>query len=121
MHRWWSQTACPGPYLASKFTYISQQVQKVLSGATPVSPVSPTEGGLDMKVYFVPKKEQCVLRSQANKSGAILATIPVGAEAEVFGFNRQFSNDGYEWARVKYAGKEGYCQMDTKVYWLISK
>lgn len=36
MHRWYASTACPGPYLASKFPYIAKQVNKRLksSGST---------------------------------------------------------------------------------------
>lgn len=32
MHRWYAATACPGPYLASKFEYISEEVNKQMSG-----------------------------------------------------------------------------------------
>lgn len=32
MHKWFVATACPGPYLESKFPYIAQQVNKRLSG-----------------------------------------------------------------------------------------
>lgn len=35
MHRYYMATACPGPYLASKFKYIAEQVNKKLSGTTP--------------------------------------------------------------------------------------
>ena len=36
MHRWYASTACPGPYLAGKFKYIAQEVNKLLgaSGST---------------------------------------------------------------------------------------
>ena len=30
MHKWYASTACPGPYLASKFPYIAQEVNKRL-------------------------------------------------------------------------------------------
>lgn len=30
MHKWYANTACPGPYLASKFSYIEQEVNKRL-------------------------------------------------------------------------------------------
>lgn len=32
MHRWTASTSCPGPYLAGKFKYIAEQVNKKLSG-----------------------------------------------------------------------------------------
>lgn len=31
MHKWFAATACPGPYLESKFKYIAEQVNKKLS------------------------------------------------------------------------------------------
>ena len=33
MHKWYAATACPGPYLASKFPHIAQQVNKRLGEA----------------------------------------------------------------------------------------
>lgn len=30
MHKWYANTACPGPYLGSKFNYISDEVNKLL-------------------------------------------------------------------------------------------
>lgn len=47
MHKWFAATACPGPYLESKFPYIAAEVNKRLTGAddTPASeaPVAPVE------------------------------------------------------------------------------
>ena len=34
MHKWYQATACPGPYLASKFAYIAEEVNKRLDGQT---------------------------------------------------------------------------------------
>lgn len=34
MHKWYAQTSCPGPYLDSKFSYISQEVNKRLKGGS---------------------------------------------------------------------------------------
>lgn len=31
MHKWWSNTLCPGPYLSSKFPYIAEQINEALS------------------------------------------------------------------------------------------
>lgn len=35
MHKWFAATACPGPYLESKFPYIADEVNKRLSPAVP--------------------------------------------------------------------------------------
>ena len=37
MHKWYAQTSCPGPYLGSKFSYISQEVNKRLRGGKTTS------------------------------------------------------------------------------------
>lgn len=37
MHKWYASTSCPGPYLASKFTYIAQEVNKRLKGGSATS------------------------------------------------------------------------------------
>lgn len=37
MHKWYAQTSCPGPYLASKFPYIAQEVNKRLRGGKSTS------------------------------------------------------------------------------------
>ena len=40
MHKWYAATACPGPYLGSKFPYIAEQANAVLK--KPVTPAKPT-------------------------------------------------------------------------------
>lgn len=37
MHKWYASTSCPGPYLASKFPYIAQEVNKRLRGEKTIS------------------------------------------------------------------------------------
>lgn len=41
MHRYFQATACPGPYLASKFPYIADQVNAILAGK-PTEPIVDT-------------------------------------------------------------------------------
>ena len=43
MHKWFAATSCPGPYLASKFPYIADEVNKRLSGEGESKPIT---GGL---------------------------------------------------------------------------
>lgn len=50
MHKWFAATACPGPYLESKFPYIAAEVNKRLTGNAeetipekPVTPETPAE------------------------------------------------------------------------------
>lgn len=41
MHKWYASTACPGPYLESKFAYIAEEVNKRLNGSTTSTPSNP--------------------------------------------------------------------------------
>lgn len=41
MHKWYASTACPGPYLESKFKYIADEVNKLLKNGLP------TDGATD--------------------------------------------------------------------------
>ena len=38
MHTWLAATACPGPYLKTKFKYIAEQVNKKLGNSTSTTP-----------------------------------------------------------------------------------
>lgn len=48
MHRWAVATACPGDYLASKFTYIALQVNKILNEKP--KPAEKNDGSFKVKV-----------------------------------------------------------------------
>lgn len=41
MHKWFAPTACPGPYLESKFPYIAEEVNDRLAAAEPTEPQQP--------------------------------------------------------------------------------
>lgn len=45
-HNYFDATACPGPYLKSKFPYIAEEVNKRLGVAAEVKPSTPTSGYL---------------------------------------------------------------------------
>ena len=61
MHRWYAPTGCPGEYLASKFPYIANEVNKRLNGNT--TPSLPESSG----TYTVQKGD--TLSSIARKYG----------------------------------------------------
>lgn len=42
MHKWFSATACPGPYLESKFPYIAAEINRRLGTTAPATPDEPT-------------------------------------------------------------------------------
>lgn len=45
MHKWYQATACPGPYLSSKFPYIAEEVNKRLAGGYSVGDIVYFAGG----------------------------------------------------------------------------
>lgn len=50
MHKWFAVTACPGPYLESKFPYIAREVNKRLSGGTAAPAKPPASGDVSFRV-----------------------------------------------------------------------
>ena len=51
MHKWYAATACPGPYLGSKFSYIAAEVNKRLNGSTTTAPSNPATPSNDLSNY----------------------------------------------------------------------
>ena len=51
MHKWYAATACPGPYLGSKFPYIASEVNKRLNGSTATAPSNPATPSNDLSKY----------------------------------------------------------------------
>ena len=45
MHKWVCSTSCPGPYLATQFTYIASQVNKILGNGETINPSLPSPYG----------------------------------------------------------------------------
>lgn len=59
MHRWYHSTACPGPYLASKFPYIADKVNEKLEAWKKPAKDVPTDG----KMFYV---QTGAFKSKAN-------------------------------------------------------
>lgn len=51
MHKWYASTACPGPYLESKFAYIAEEVNKRLTGSTAPTPSNQATPSNDLSKY----------------------------------------------------------------------
>lgn len=81
------------------------------------------------KLYFVAKTTSCRIRQKlaftdGRPIGAILATMPKGAFAEVTHFTQRHEKDGYEWFQVRYVTPtgdivNGFVQGDLKAYILM--
>lgn len=50
MHSWFMSTACPGPYLRTKFNYICKEVNKILNGSSSSSSSSSSSKTYKVKV-----------------------------------------------------------------------
>lgn len=113
MHKWFGSTACPGPYLSSKFSYIASEVNKILSGASVSKPK--TGGSTKMTIddaksfdksktanYKVTPKNGLVLRTGASKNKSKICTIPCNGTVSCYGY---YTGD---WYYVSYKGETGY-------------
>ena len=64
MHKWFSNTQCPGPYLESKFPHIAEEVNRRLSAASDNSPTTDTGGSQN---------------AVSGSTGGVLYRVQVGA------------------------------------------
>ena len=56
--------------------------------------------------------------TKGRASGEILATIPIGGTAKLIRFLSGIKPDGYQWVEAEYNGIRGYCQYDSRCYWI---
>lgn len=78
MHRYFASTACPGEYLASKFPYIADEVNKRLSGTTTKAENAENNKnneGLTMEQYKELKKEIEALKSENKALKDIIGSV----------------------------------------------
>ena len=71
-----------------------------------------TLNGYASNRWLVAAKQKFRVRN-APVNGAEIALIGVGGRAQIIEF-LPIQSDGYQWVKVKYAGRDGYSQVDTK-------
>ena len=64
MHKWYAATACPGPYLGSKFSYIAAEVNKRLNGSTTTAPSNPATPSNDLSKYTDHQLAEMVIKGK---------------------------------------------------------
>ena len=80
MHKWFTPTQCPGPYLESKFPYIAEQVNLRLTGADAAEKAEVKPSGTQGSVFLNLSTEEAVARigelcrADMQKTG-ILASV----------------------------------------------
>ena len=102
MHRYYMATACPGPYLASKFTYIANEVNKRLNagGETVVE-----KTWIDYKVPFTVKVtiSDLYIRTAAGISNSKRQMVDGSyfIKPGVYTITEVKYNEGYYWGKLK--------------------
>lgn len=124
MHKWFASTACPGPYLESKFPYIAQEVNRRLSAASGDSPTTntpkeekPVSGAIVGVLYRVQvgaysKKENAESQlkniTAAGFSDAFIAAVDNTLYRVQIGAFSKKENAEAQLAKVKEAGFSGF-------------
>lgn len=73
MHKWFAATACPGPYLESKFPYIAEQVNARLAGAS----ASDKTAIMGKAVATAAQMQSYIKRVNAKVAQSVLDMIPL--------------------------------------------
>ncbi len=73
-------------------------------------------GACSKTLYLYATKSAFRLRSSAP-NGSQRALCPIGGKAKILYFGN-IASDGYQWAKVRYQGVEGYSQYDSTCYWI---
>lgn len=96
-HRWYASTACPGPYLYSKFSYIADEVNKILGGGkAPTTPAPATKTTILLKRGSTGAEVRTL---QTNLNKVINAKLVVdgdfgkATEAAVKSFQKKYNLD----------------------------
>lgn len=110
MHKYYMATACPGPYLASKFSYIANQVNKGLGAKESSEPKKDaTKSWTTYKTPFIVRVECSDLyvrkgpgiekygRQTLSINGKKTQFCPVGA----YTITEVKTADGYSWGKLK--------------------
>lgn len=139
MHRWFASTLCPGPYLASKFPYIAEQVNKRLAASETVEPSKPSTtpepiSGTQAKIFKSMTNEQVIatvgplFTADQNGSGVLAsvslaqfilesgygkAELPVNANNC---FSMKTSLSGNNWPGSTWDGKSAYDLATNEYY-----
>ncbi|MFV0413109.1 MAG: N-acetylmuramoyl-L-alanine amidase, partial [Oscillospiraceae bacterium] len=95
-HNYFAATACPGPFLKSKFAYIAEAVNKRLSGANAPAPAEPPKEGVEkvdiFKITAAGKKNVQGFNS-ANVDDVVQNNLPDGTYL-VYKTQTLANNDG---------------------------
>lgn len=102
MHCWYAATACPGPYLKSKFPYIEKEVNKRLKKKTKTVKATGTADSF-AESYAGTYKTTAGLRcrNDAGTGYKTLCIIPKGTKVQCFGYYSK-SKSGTRWLYIQF-------------------
>lgn len=117
MHKWFAATACPGPYLESKFSYIAGEINKRLGVETPAEPEpapvdpkpTPTTLYRVQTGAFSKKEYALTLKSKLDELGFPTYLIKMDGlyKVQVGAFAKKANAEAQE-AKLKAAGFDTY-------------
>jgi hypothetical protein len=110
MHKYFAATSCPGPYLASKFPYIADEVNKRLNPpAAPAAPTTPQKLYRVQTGAFGNKSNATALESKLKAQGFPTIIVQVGKLYKVqVGAYGVKSNADAMLAKLKKAGYDAF-------------
>lgn len=112
-HKWYASTACPGPYLYSKFGYIADEVNKILSkNTTSTKQTTKTTSNKTTTTKFKEYKVKVTanalnVRSQPDSKSSINTVIKKGEIYTIVEEKNKFGKlkSGAGWIMLKYVQK----------------
>lgn len=96
-HCWFAATACPGPYLGSKFPFIAAEVNKRLNGSTPI----PTPPAAENKVL----EEDGIFGYQSTR--ALQRWLGTVEDGEISGQVKELAKYWPAWTTCDYSDEDG--------------
>lgn len=113
MHKWFAATACPGPYLESKFPYIAEQINARL-GSTQ-QPATDTSSGFtpycvrvvisDLNIRKGPGTNYGIVGKYTGKGVFTIVEETSGTGATKWGLLRAYQAGRNGWISLDYAAK----------------
>jgi len=113
MHKWFAATACPGPYLESKFPYIAEQVNARLENA--LQPTAPTPSDAtpyrvrivipDLNIRKGPGTNYGTVGRYTGKGVFTIVEEASGTGATCWGLLKAYQAGRNGWISLDYAAK----------------
>jgi len=113
MHKWFAATACPGPYLESKFPYIAEQINARLEGTPQPSAPMPSDATpyrvriviADLNIRKGPGTNYGTVGHFTGKGVFTIVGEAIGTGATKWGLLKSYQAGQNGWISLDYAAK----------------